>query len=195
VKVYYDRRAAEYDDWWRGTGLFAARDRPGWGEEVEALVGTLERLRPARTLDIACGTGFLTGHLPGDVVGLDHSPNMLEGTARRLPGIELVQDDALALPFEDASFERVFTAHFYGHLDPGDRERFLREARRVAHELVIVDSALRPDVEPEEVQERVLNDGSRWTVLKRYFTGAGLAAELGHGRILHDGCWFVAVAA
>jgi demethylmenaquinone methyltransferase/2-methoxy-6-polyprenyl-1,4-benzoquinol methylase len=195
VKVYYDRRAAEYDDWWRGTGLFAARDRPGWGEEVEALVATLERLRPARTVDIACGTGFLTGHLPGDVVGLDQSPNMLEATARRLPGIELVQDDALALPFEDASFERVFTAHFYGHLDPGNRERFLREARRVAHELVIVDSALRPDVEPEEVQERVLNDGSRWTVLKRYFTGAGLAAELGHGRILHDGRWFVVVAA
>jgi hypothetical protein len=33
----YDRRAPEYDDWYLGTGLFAARVRPGWHEEVEAL--------------------------------------------------------------------------------------------------------------------------------------------------------------
>jgi hypothetical protein len=41
----------------------------------------------------------------------------------------------------------------------------------------------------------VLRDGSRWEVLKRYFTGAGLAAELGDGRVLLDGRWFVVVAA
>ena len=34
------------------------------------------------------------------------------------------------LPFEDGSFERVFTGHFYGHLEAPERERFLREARR-----------------------------------------------------------------
>jgi hypothetical protein len=43
------------------------------------------------------------------------------------------------------------------------------------------------------VQERVLNDGSRWEVYKRWFTGAGLAAELGGGHALHDGRWFVVV--
>jgi ubiquinone/menaquinone biosynthesis C-methylase UbiE len=195
VKVYYDRRAAEYDDWWLGTGLFADRERPGWVEEVEALTAALEALRPARTLDVACGTGFLTRHLPGVVAGLDQSPRMLAVAARRLPQAELVRGDALALPFLDASFERVFTGHFYGHLEPADREQFLREARRVASELVVVDSALRAEVEPETVQERVLNDGSRWSVLKRYFSGSDLAAELGGGRVLHDGRWFVAVAA
>ena len=29
---------------------------------------------------------------------------------------------------------------------------------------------LREDVDPEERQERILNDGSRWEVYKRYFT-------------------------
>ena len=120
---------------------------------------------------------------------------MLDATSQSVPGIEVVQGDALELPFADASFDRVFTAHFYGHLDAGDRRRFLEEARRVAPELLVVDSALRPDVRAEEIQERVLNDGSRWTVLKRYFTGADLAGELGGGRVLHDGRWFVAVAA
>ena len=195
MKVYYDRRAAEYDDWWLGTGLFAERDRPGWDDEVDELTATLEALSPARTLDVACGTGFLTRHLPGEVVGLDQSTQMLEVAAERLPGAELVHGDALAPPFPDGSFGRVFTSHFYGHLEPVEREQFIAESRRLARELVVVDSALRPDVQPEEIQERILNDGSRWTVLKRYFTGAGLAEELGSGRVLHEGRWFVAVSA
>jgi ubiquinone/menaquinone biosynthesis C-methylase UbiE len=195
VKLYYDRRAAEYDDWWLGIGLFADRDRPGWDDEREELIVTLEALPPARTLDVACGTGFVTRHLPGRVVGFDQSERMLEKAARQAPDAELVRGDALALPFPDGEFERVFTSHFYGHLEPAERERFLAEARRVAPELVVVDAAQRDEVEPEEVQERVLNDGSRWTVLKRYFTGAGLASELGGGRVLHESRWFVAVAA
>ena len=47
----------------------------------------------------------------------------------------------------------------------------------MAPELVVVDSALREDVEPEERQERVLNDGSRWEVYKRYFEPEELAAR------------------
>ena len=58
---------------------------------------------------------------------------------------------------------------------------------------MVVDSALRDDVEPEEWQERVLNDGSRHRVYKRYFTGEGLAEELGGGEVLHAGRWFVVV--
>ena len=48
---------------------------------------------------------------------------------------------------------------------------------------------------PVEAQERVLKDGSRWEVYKRYFTAAGLARELGGGRTVHAGRWFVAVRA
>jgi hypothetical protein len=57
----------------------------------------------------------------------------------------------------------------------------------------VVDSALREDVRAEELQERILNDGSRWEVLKRYFTAEGLAVELGGGEPLHEGRWFVVV--
>ena len=193
MKTYYDRRAREYDDWWLGTGRFAERDRPGWDEEVEALTGALGALPPARTLDIACGTGFLTRHLPGEVVGLDQSATMIDEARRQAPEATFVQGDALDLPFEDGRFDRIFTSHFYGHLEGEDRERFLHEARRVARELVVADSALREDVEPEEQQERILNDGSRWEVYKRYFTAGGLAEELGGGEIVFAGRWFVAV--
>jgi ubiquinone/menaquinone biosynthesis C-methylase UbiE len=193
VKAYYERRAGEYDDWYLGRGRFAERDRPGWGDEVEELQGALEALPPARTLDVACGTGFLTRHLPGHVVGLDQSESMLEEARLQAPGATFETGDALELPFPDASFERLFTAHFYGHLLEPDRLKFLDEAHRVAAELVVVDSALRPDVEPQELQERILNDGSRWEVYKRYFTPDELADELGGGSTLLDGRWFVAV--
>ena len=153
-------------------------------------------LRPARTLDVACGTGLLTQHLPGEVVGLDQSDAMLEVARARIPDARLVQGDAVPLPFEDGEFERVFTSHFYGHLLPEERERFVQEARRVGGEVVVVDSARREDVPPEEHQQRVLNDGSRHTVYKRFFAPDELAAELGGGAtVLHSGRWFVAVAA
>lgn len=195
MRLYYERRAAEYDDWWLGTGLFAERDRPGWSEEVEQLVSVLRSLPPARTLDVACGTGFLTRHLPGEAVALDQSGAMLELAAGRIPDARVVQADAVPLPFEDGEFERVFTSHFYGHLLPGKRKRFVAEARRVGGGLVVVDAALREGVLREEHQERVLKDGSRHSVYKRFFAPAELAAELGGGDVLHSGRWFVVVAA
>jgi len=193
VKAYYERRALEYDDWYLSRGRFTDRDRPGWHEEVAELARALEALPPARTLDVACGTGFLTRHLPGEVVGLDQSESMLEEARRQAPNATYVEGDALELPFPDGAFDRIFTAHFYGHLEGDDRDAFLRESRRVAGELVVVDSALREDVDPGERQERILNDGSRWEVYKRYFTPEGLAAELGGGETVFAGHWFVAV--
>jgi ubiquinone/menaquinone biosynthesis C-methylase UbiE len=195
VKAYYDARAPEYDDWWLGTGLFVERDRPGWEAEVGRLLEVVASLPPARTLDVACGTGFLTRRLRGEVVGLDQSASMLAEARRQAPMAQVVPGDALELPFPDDSFDRIFTGHFYGHLDLEQRARFLREARRVAPELVVADSALREDNVGEEIQTRVLNDGSRWTVLKRCFTPDALLTELGGGETLHAGRWFVVVRA
>jgi demethylmenaquinone methyltransferase/2-methoxy-6-polyprenyl-1,4-benzoquinol methylase len=89
-------------------------------------------LAPCRVLDVACGTGSLTRHLRGEVVGLDQSPAMVEVASARLPDARIAQGDAVPLPFADAEFDRVFTGHFYGHLLQGERERFVAEARRVA---------------------------------------------------------------
>ena len=190
---YYDRRAAEYDQWYMGTGLFADRDRPGWHDERDALCAVVAALPAASTLDAACGTGFLTRHLRGAVTGLDQSEQMLAIARARRPDGQFVAGDALALPFTDGAFERVLTGHFYGHLDAAERDRFLAEAERVAPELVVIDSHLQPGHQPEEWQQRLLNDGSTHTVYKRYFTGDGLADELGGGDVLLDGEWFVAV--
>jgi ubiquinone/menaquinone biosynthesis C-methylase UbiE len=195
VREYYDRRAPTYDDWYLGRGRYATRDAAAWKQDLAGLVETIGALPAARTLDVACGTGFLTRHLKGDVVGLDQSTSMLEIAAHQAPGATFVQGDALALPFPNDAFDRVFTGHFYGHLDEDDRACFLAEAKRVARELVVVDAAERPDHAREEMQPRELPDGTVWPVLKRYFTPPSLAGELGGGETLYSGLWFLAVRA
>jgi len=193
MREYYEERASEYDDWYLGRGLFAERERPGWKNELATLQRALASLPWAHTLDVACGTGFLTRQLPGEIVGLDQSEQMLEIARAQVPAAAFVQADAFALPFADGAFERVFTAHFYGHLDQSERGLFLAEAARVAPELVVCDAALRPDREREEMQERILEDGSRWPVYKRFFGAEELAAELGGGEVIFSGEWFVVV--
>jgi ubiquinone/menaquinone biosynthesis C-methylase UbiE len=195
MKTYYDRRAFEYDDWWLGRGRFTDRERPGWDEEVTVLAELIGSLPPGRTLDVACGTGFLTRHLRGEVVGLDQSERMLSVAREQAPAARFVRGDALELPFEDGEFDRVFTSYFYCHLEPEERARFLAEAKRVAEELVIVASVPGAEDPLERYEERVLNDGSQWTVFKRVFTGDVLADELGGGEVLHEGRWFVVVRA
>ncbi len=109
--AYYERRAAEYDEWYLGQGRFASRERPGWRSELDRVVELVAGLPAARTLDVACGSGFLTRHLRGLVVALDQSRAMVALTQSRLPrGVALV-GDALALPFADGAFDRVLTGH------------------------------------------------------------------------------------
>ena len=195
MKTYYDRRAPEYDEWYRGLGRFDELDRPNWDDDVRELERAVASLPPKRTVDVACGTGFLTRHLRGPTVGLDQSARMLDIAREQAPAAEFIQGDAFDLPFDDGSFDRVFTGHFYGHLEQRERERFVAEARRVAPELVIVDAVTRPDRRRQELQERVLNDGTRWTVYKRYFEPEQLLEELGGGEVLLLNRWFLVVRA
>ncbi len=138
--AYYDQRATEYDEWYEDRGQFAARGRDGWRDEVTRLVELLKGLPEARTLDVACGTGFMTQHLRGVVVGLDQSPAMVAVTQPRLPrGVAMI-GDALDLPFADHAFDRVVTGHFYGHLPPSERAAFLKAMNMLEEELTSDDT-------------------------------------------------------
>jgi Methyltransferase domain len=47
------------------------------------------------------------------------------------PGRRFVRADALALPFADGEFEIAYSNSVIEHIEPGDRERFAAELRRV----------------------------------------------------------------
>ena len=70
MKEYYDTRAPRVRRLVPRTRRASptATARAGRASSAE-LVATIEALPAGRTLDVACGTGFLTRHLRGDVVG------------------------------------------------------------------------------------------------------------------------------
>jgi ubiquinone/menaquinone biosynthesis C-methylase UbiE len=126
---YYDRAAPAYDNAFLGMGPYADRERSaGLAEDLRTLAGTISRLPPGRILDVACGTGFLTRHLKGEVTGLDASEKMLDVARKRVPEATFVRGGAFDLPFTDASFDLMFTSNFYGLFFPPERARFLAEA-------------------------------------------------------------------
>jgi ubiquinone/menaquinone biosynthesis C-methylase UbiE len=192
MEDYYERRAAEYDDAYLGEGVYA--DRGQDPVELRALEHAISALPPTRVLDVGCGTGFLTRHLKGEVVGLDQSEAMLKVARERVPGATFVRGDALELPFPDESFERIFASNLYGLFLRPERERFLREAKRVAAELVVLETAQTKAGTAEAWEERPLLDGSQHRIYRRYFTAEGLAEELGAGKVVFACEWFVMVA-
>jgi ubiquinone/menaquinone biosynthesis C-methylase UbiE len=192
MREYYDARAEEYD-----ATSYGALDREQ-AAEVRAIHEAIARLPPARVLDVACGTGQSAAALRGRVVGLDASGRMLHVARDRLPRAAFVRAAVPPIPFADRSFDRVHTAHFYGHLhDPHERRAFVREAHRVARQLVVVDAARGQGRPAWEWEDRTLrSDGSAWKVFKRSFTPRELLEELGgRGTVVYAGRWFLAVAA
>ena len=175
MKEYYDRRAPEYDA--TSYELMQVGEEAADLERLEAFVAGLPR---GRVLDIACGTGWLTRFLRGEVVGVDQSEAMLRIAGERVPTARFVQATVPPLPFEDDSFDLALAAHIYCHLeDERVRREFLAEALRVAQRLVVVAQRWRAGLPEETWEERTLGDGSRHRVFKRYFTPERLAAELG----------------
>jgi SAM-dependent methyltransferase len=103
-----------------------------WAERVADAAA----LRPGdRVLDVACGTGAVAAEAArrvapsGAVAGLYLSPDMLAVARRKLPGFELREGRAEALPFDDYSFDAVLCQ--FGLMFFDDRARALREMRRV----------------------------------------------------------------
>src|SRR3989442_1565003 len=140
-----------------------------WITRLAEVVRLVAGLSPTRILDVACGSGYLTRHLRGDVVGLDQSAAMLRVARTQAPSARLVRGDGLALPFPDRAFGRVVAAHFYGHLLPDEGAAFLREARAGGGELVLVDAGPRGGPPRDEWQDRLLQNGSPHPGFKRVF--------------------------
>lgn len=86
-------------------------------------------------LDVACGTGIVARTAAGRVgpgglvVGLDLNESMLTVARRVAPELEWRQGDALALPFDDASFDAALCQMAFMFLP--DRPRAVREMARV----------------------------------------------------------------
>ena len=158
---YYDRRIAFREPGAKNVlsyflGLGARADLDTIEEELFTIHRLLRGLPATTYLDIGCGpTGEFTSQLPGSGCAMDQSEAVLRQLGSRLPMLPLLRADAMRLPIADNSIGRVFISHLYGLLLPDESAELLAEVRRVANEMVILDSGRPPGTGPRRMANKV----------------------------------------
>jgi len=131
-RTYYD----DFSDWYereRGHGYHALLD----AMQLE-VAGPL--CEGKDVLEVGCGTGLILKDIAlvaRRAVGIDISPGMLEHARGR--GLEVVEGSATALPFEDESFDAVYSFKVLAHVEDistamAEVSRVLRPGGRAALE-------------------------------------------------------------
>lgn len=191
-KAYYRARAAEYDQWWLRQGRYDQGQvfLSQWQAEQRQLFATFDQLGPVQhALELACGTGNWTERLvqiAEKVTALDASEEMIAINRAKVdsPRVSYRQVDL----FEwgpDHQYDLLVAGFWLSHIPPDHlmpHLRMLRRALKPDGRLFLVDGQryttqqdLDQDVNSERyLQKRVLNDGSEYVILKRYYAQAEL---------------------
>jgi len=99
---------------------------------VPSLVSAVDAGPNTRALDLCCGHGNVAAGLikaGARVTGVDFSPAMLAMARAAVPEAEFAEGDAMALKFDDQSFDAVTIGFGIPHVP--EPPKVLREARRV----------------------------------------------------------------
>ena len=96
---------------------------------------SLDREKPLRILEIGCGPGALAGALlrwypNASVVGVDRDSNFIKYARAHEKGVEFIEADACALPFEEGEFDVTISNTVSEHIEPsaffGEQYRVLK---------------------------------------------------------------------
>lgn len=140
VSAEFDRYASSYAEHHQHSVALSGEDPDYFARyKIEDLVRvcTAEGLEPRRILDFGTGIGNALGPMQqafpdARITGIDVSAESLElcrQVARE--GTDLLCYDGQTIPFDDATFDVVFTACVFHHIPASQHVRLLSEIRRV----------------------------------------------------------------
>jgi len=181
AKAGYERYAHEYDELEKFWSSF----------EQDKLTPYIADTAEKEVLDAGAGTGRVSlklYHAGANVTALDISPNMLKLLEQKEPGIKTVLGDMEDMPFEDDSFDMIFSSLAMVHLKKLDR--FLDECYRVVKDngkVILVNIHYRKSM--------ILQDGHGKYTIQGYNhfprhvteTAEKLAFGIEHDEILTEG--------
>lgn len=137
---FFPLTALIYEDLWRKRSLGILSRKPfSIQKEKDLLCEWLSEYQTGSILDLGCSTALYARTLAAEfpkaqVKALDFSLPMLREAEKRVlregVSVELVRADAIALPFEDASFDALCMGGTLNELGP-DTDQVLKECSRV----------------------------------------------------------------
>lgn len=118
IKTLYLSRKLRFDDFFHG--------------QYEALF-SLDKDKKLRILEIGCGPGALADALHrwypnAEIVAVDRDSNFIEYAKKQISGVEFMECDAAALPFEADTFDVTISNTVCEHIEP---TVFYAEQKRV----------------------------------------------------------------
>ncbi len=195
--AYYEARAREYDEWFLRKGRYdrGPEATQAWFDEVDQVRSRIrERLHGSAVVEFAAGTGNWTPQLLeqfDSVTVVDGSSAMLDVHRAKVPNPRVDRIEADLFDWEPPQrFDAVFFGFWLSHvprerveefftlversLNPGGRfflvdSLYAQESTARDHELRDRDS---------DVQERRLNDGRSFEIVKVFYTPEDLAKRL-----------------
>lgn len=190
---YYRARAPEYDEWWarRGRYELGPDATRAWQHEIATVEKALEEFAATGdVLELASGTGWWTERLARCATSLtcvDASPETLLRNRARLKeaGLKLpryVEADLFRW-IPDRQYDAVFFSFWLSHVPSADFAAFwamVRAALKPGGRVFVLDEPAGgpyPALETE-FQQRQLNDGRRFTIVKLYYEPEELTRKL-----------------
>ncbi len=186
MQQYYSDRVEEYEEIYR---------KPERQEDLQTLKALLKpEVAGKHVLEIACGTGYWTRHLSGSakwITAIDLNAEML-AEARRFPlkNVDFQRHDIYTLDQLPGTYDCILGGFIWSHIPLEKIDRFLDQMRsKTTHETPIIfwDNRYIPgnstpitytDAKGNTFQNRSLNDGRTYTILKNYPDPAWIEAHL-----------------
>ena len=187
MKAYYSKRAAEYESIYH-------RDDPVRQSEQSQVKDELRTLfKDRKVLDVACGTGYWTetiAQVARVVTGIDVSPEVLEIAQSKGLAARFIPGDAYQLAAVEGDFDSSCANFWFSHVEKANMSKFLTGLQqRLPPDAVIfmADNVYIPGLggvlvskpgSPDTYKLRELSDGSRYEIVKNYYSREELETAL-----------------
>ncbi len=194
---YYRARAGEYDEWFLRRGRYdrGATENAAWFHNVAELRRRLDAFRPTgNVLELACGTGLWTQQLvryADAVTAIDAAAETLTINRARLQHERVTYVQADLFEWQPTRrYDVIFFSFWLSHVPPARFAPFwqmvdsaLADNGRVFFiDSLHVESSTATNqhlsAAASHVQERLLNDGRRYQIVKIYYNPPTLTADL-----------------
>ena len=194
---YYRARAGEYDEWFYRRGRFDHGEdfNRKWFAQIADVARALDAFAPkGQVLELACGTGLWTQRLldhADSLTAIDAAPEVLEINRQRIADdrVRYLQADLFSWEPEER-YDVVYFSFWLSHVPPEYFASFwslVRQCLAPGGRVFFVDSLYEPTTTARNhqllgknstVQDRKLNDGRTYRIVKVYHEPESLGIEL-----------------